>query len=472
MRRSFRGNRLYAAVFNEYMHTMLNRGYSIEYFVEGGRSRTGRTLSPKGGMISMTVRSFLRDHRKPIVFVPVYIGYEKILEASSYLGELRGAKKEKESIFGLFKTLKNLRNSFGQVTVNFGEPIKLAEFLDQDQPQWRDQAYDAEYRPTWLSGAVDRLAEKIAIHINNAAALNPVNLIGTLLLATPRQAMDERILEQQLGMLVKLLQTSPYSQYMSYPEGSPSEWIAYVERMNIVYRQKHPLGDIIVAEGPNAILLTYYRNNIQHLIAIPALIASLFRNNNTIPREHAVYLVGSIYPYVRAELFMRWSKEEIDDVVDHWIDVMCENDLLLHESGQLYRPAIGSNEFVMLDTLSRMMLQTLERYYIAMSILRRVGPGKLNAAALEEKSSLLAQRMSIMYGLNAPEFFDKTLFRNFIKHLQINEILQQDENGYLGHREDMEGIVDDARLVLDPDMRQSILQVTHNLARQLEGPEI
>src|SRR5690606_41235208 len=140
--------------------------------------------------------------------------------------------------------------------------------------------------------------------------------------------------------------------------------------------------------------------------------AQLLRHTAAVRRHNAGYVVGSIYPYVGADLFMSWSKEEIDDVVDHWIDVMCENNLLLHESGQLYRPAIGSNEFVMLDTLSRMMLQTLERYYIAMSILRRVGPGKLNAAALEEKSSLLAQRMSIMYGLNAPEFFDRTLFRN------------------------------------------------------------
>src|SRR5690606_39066944 len=201
------------------------------------------------------------------------------------------------------------------------------------------------------------------------------------------------------------------------------------------------LGDIIFAEGQSALLLTYYRNNVQHLIAIPALIASLFRNNNTIPREHAVYLVGSIYPYVRSELFMHWSKEEIDSLVDHWIDVMCRNNLLVHENGHLSRPPTGSSEFVMLDTLSRMMLQTLERYYIAMSILRRVGPGKLTANELEEKSSLLAQRMSILYGLDAPEFFDKTLFRNFIKHLQINAILQPDENGHLAHREDMEGIV-------------------------------
>src|SRR5690606_25620168 len=132
MRRSFRENKLYAAVFNEYMHSMLTRGYSVEYFVEGGRSRTGRTLPPKGGMISMTLRSFLRDHRKPIVFVPVYVGYEKILEERSYLGWLSGKMKEKESVLGLFKILGNLRDRFGKVTVNFGEPIFLAHFLDQE----------------------------------------------------------------------------------------------------------------------------------------------------------------------------------------------------------------------------------------------------------------------------------------------------------------------------------------------------
>ena len=94
MRRSFRDNPLYATVFNEYMHVMFSRGYSVEYFVEGGRSRTGRMLQPRPGMLSMTVRSFLRDHRKPIVFVPVYIGYEKVMEGRSYLGELRGKKTD------------------------------------------------------------------------------------------------------------------------------------------------------------------------------------------------------------------------------------------------------------------------------------------------------------------------------------------------------------------------------------------
>jgi glycerol-3-phosphate O-acyltransferase len=74
MRRTFKGNPLYTSVFNEYLHTLFTKGFPVEYFVEGGRSRTGRMLQPKTGMLAITLRSFLRSSRMPIVFVPVYIG--------------------------------------------------------------------------------------------------------------------------------------------------------------------------------------------------------------------------------------------------------------------------------------------------------------------------------------------------------------------------------------------------------------
>ena len=79
LRRSFRGNRLYAAVFDAYLHEILVRGHSIEYFVEGGRSRTGRLLAPKAGMLAMTVNSYIKDPKRPVVFVPIYFGYEKLI---------------------------------------------------------------------------------------------------------------------------------------------------------------------------------------------------------------------------------------------------------------------------------------------------------------------------------------------------------------------------------------------------------
>ena len=100
IRRSFAGNALYTVVFMKYLAAIMARGHSIEYFIEGGRSRTGRLLHPKTGMLSMTVRSFLRDPVRPVVFVPVYFGYERIVEANTYISELSGAPKKKESWLG------------------------------------------------------------------------------------------------------------------------------------------------------------------------------------------------------------------------------------------------------------------------------------------------------------------------------------------------------------------------------------
>src|SRR5699024_8672039 len=85
IRRSFRGNALYTAVLREYMHTLITRNTPIEYFIEGGRSRSGRLLPPKMGMLAMTVHSQLRRTNKPVVFIPTYIGYERIMEGGTYV---------------------------------------------------------------------------------------------------------------------------------------------------------------------------------------------------------------------------------------------------------------------------------------------------------------------------------------------------------------------------------------------------
>jgi glycerol-3-phosphate O-acyltransferase len=122
LRRSFKGQALYAAVFTKYLGFMMARGHPLEYFIEGGRSRTGRLLAPRTGMLSMTVRSYLNDPKRPVVFMPVYFGYERIVEGRTYIGELSGRPKEKESIAGLIKSLWVLRSKFGTVHVNLGEP--------------------------------------------------------------------------------------------------------------------------------------------------------------------------------------------------------------------------------------------------------------------------------------------------------------------------------------------------------------
>ncbi len=109
IRRTFKGNKLYSTVFREYLGELFTRGYSVEYFVEGGRSRTGRLLEPKTGTLSMTIQAMLRGGTRPITLVPIYIGYEHVMEVGTYAKELRGATK-KESLPQMLRGLRKLRN--------------------------------------------------------------------------------------------------------------------------------------------------------------------------------------------------------------------------------------------------------------------------------------------------------------------------------------------------------------------------
>src|SRR5690606_2550533 len=209
LRRSFKGNRLYATVFNAYLHQILTRGHAIEYFVEGGRSRGGRLVQARGGMRAMPVRSFVRGPRRPIAFAAVYFGYEKLIEGDSFISEHGGAEKQKESLFGLIRSVKALRENFGKVYVNIGEPIELASVLDEFRPGWRENE-QADERSPWLNDVVEELGHRIMRGINSAAAVTPISLLASILLSTPKQAMGELELTRQLRLSLDLLSRFRY----------------------------------------------------------------------------------------------------------------------------------------------------------------------------------------------------------------------------------------------------------------------
>ncbi|HEX8540334.1 MAG TPA: glycerol-3-phosphate 1-O-acyltransferase PlsB [Pseudomonas sp.] len=460
MRRTFKGNPLYTSVFNEYMHTLFTKGFPVEYFVEGGRSRTGRMLQPKTGMLAITLRSFLRNSRMPIVFVPVYIGYERVLEGRTYLGELRGATKKKESIFDIFKVIGALKQRFGQVSVNFGEPIKLAEFLDSEQADWRTQELGPQFRPAWLNETTNRLGERVARHLNEAAAINPVNLVALALLSTQRLALDDQAMARVLDLYLTLLHRVPYSPHTTLPDGDGRALIEHVKGMDLLSEQKDALGKILYLDEQNAVLMTYYRNNVLHIFALPSLLASFFQSSSRMTRELLLRYTRALYPYLQSELFIRWPLEELDAVVDQWLEAFVEQGLLRFENDVYLRPAPSSREFVLLTLLSRAIAQTLQRFYMATSLLLNSGQNTLSAEELEDLCTVMAQRLSILHGLNAPEFFDKSLFRHFIQTLLDLGVLRKDANGKLSYHPLLGELAEGAaKRVLPAEIRLSIRQV-------------
>jgi glycerol-3-phosphate O-acyltransferase len=463
IRRSFGGNALYTAVFVKYLAAIMARGHPVEYFIEGGRSRTGRLLQPKTGMLTMTVRSFLRDPRRPVVFVPVYFGYERLVEGATYVGELSGRPKEQESVLGLLGQARVLRERFGQVHVNLGEPIRLAELLDAQQRDWRTHPVDDDERLPWLGPAVDVLAEHIMRNINAAAAVTPVSLLAVTLLATPRQALGAVDLARQLELYQSLLSGFPYSARVTVTTLSGAQMIDYGVALRLITREPQALGAIVRMSQERAVLATYFRNNVLHLFALPSLVACAFAGNERVSGTDIQRLAWRVYPYIAAELFLRWSEAELPAVVDGVLGCLAQHGLIEADAdaGGWRRPPPSSAQAVQLSLLAQATIQTIERYYLVVAQLARAGSGAVTPAALEERCQQTAQRMALLYGLNAPEFFDRSLFANFIGLLRARRVVRAGSDGTLEFDDALLRVAQDAQFVLSEQLRHSILQVTH-----------
>jgi glycerol-3-phosphate O-acyltransferase len=464
LRRSFKGDALYPVVFAKYLGFMMARGHPLEYFIEGGRSRTGRLLSPRTGMLSMTVRSYLRDPKRPVKFMPVYFGYERIVEGRTYIGELSGQPKQKESVFVLFRSIVSvLRSKFGKVHVNLGQPIDLDELLQKHNPLWRSERTASEdSRAGWISQAITELAVRINTAINSAAAVTPINLVATAILASQRQALPEADLVGQIELYQHLLRDAPYSPLVTVTPASGRQIVAYTEAFGLLERQKHPLGDIMRMSPENAVLATYYRNNILHLFAMPSLLACAFVSNARMRTVDLQRLVWRVYPYISAELFLRWDEAQISAVTDSLLETFAQLNLLQvnADRSEWQRPPPTSLEAIRLSLLAQATIQTLERYYLAIALLLQAGSGAITPEALGERCHLMAQRMTVLYGLNSPEFVDKSLFRNFIELLIQRNVIQLSADKKLLYGEPLLAVATDAQLVLSEQIRHSILQVT------------
>ena len=466
IRRSFRGNALYAVVFMNYLAVIMARGHPVEYFIEGGRSRTGRLLAPKTGMLSMTVRSFLRQPVRPVVFVPVYFGYERVMEVDSYVGELSGKPKQKESFLGLVSSLRRLRERFGRVHVNLGEPLHLSALLDQQQADWRDQSVDDQGRAPWVAPVVDDLAARIMRNINSAASVTPINLLALTLLATPRYVLREADLQRQLDLYLRLLQALPYSDRVTVTELDAAGVIRYGEGLSAVVRSPADVaggGDLVGLEPAHAPAMTYYRNNVLHLFALPSLIACCFIANPRLRTDDIHRLAWRIYPYIGNELFLRWSEDQLVEVIDQTLQALAALGVLQGsiDQGWWERPRADSAEAMQLSLLSQPTIQVIERYYLPLALLHQAGSGVLTTSELQKRCERTAKQMVALYGYYAPEFFDRSLHEAFVGLLRRRGVLRADEEGRLLFDEAVLRIVDDAQLVLSETLRHSILQVTH-----------
>lgn len=313
IRRSFSGNALYTAVFKEYVHSLLSRNTPLEYFIEGGRSRTGLLLPAKKGMLAMTIQSHLRGNSKPIVFIPTYFGYEKLLEGSTYIKELGGQKKQAESLFGLLKSIQKIEKVFGKVHVNFGEPVFLNDLLQQNDAP-KHVALEEEL-PDSVKGVVNAAAEDILENINKAVVINPVSLISLVLLNAPTHSLAERDVLLRLEQFRHYLKANRYDDRMQITELSNHEIIQYAIQLKQIELIEHDNERWVKVCDKQDALLKYFSNNIMHTFVLAGLTAYMLKalsvEQQSVSVEALLSHIHAVYPDLKKQFFLKWEADAV-----------------------------------------------------------------------------------------------------------------------------------------------------------------
>jgi len=405
IRRSFRGNRMYSTIFREYLGLLFERGYSVKYYTEGGRSRTGRLLQPKTGMLAMTIQSLLRGIDRPLTLIPVYIGYEHVMEVGSYHKELSGSKKQKESIFGVIKAIKSLRN-YGKGYVNFGEPINLNQFLTNNVKSWKNSIDPIDpQKPNWLTPAVNVLANEVMTSVNQSVALTPVSLIALILLSTENKALAESELKAKLSFFLKLQQHAPYSQQMTLPEDDVDTLIAHIKSLNKLTIEQDEFGEILSLNETATLEMRYYRNNILHAYIVPALVCRILERNAKIAHLDIIKQVQQLASLIKGELFLWQTNSDVSNQVEQTLNFLLSENMVKQTKAGFWSIEQEMQVQAKIRVMAECVDETLQRLAIITNLLSRLAP--TNKGALEEQVIAIAKRLSKLNNINAPEFIDK-----------------------------------------------------------------
>jgi glycerol-3-phosphate O-acyltransferase len=277
IRRSFRGAQLYAEVFSEYIRMLVKEGFNMEFFLEGGRSRTGKLLLPKWGFLSILLKAYETGACDEMMFVPIYVGYDQVMEENIYLEELEGHKKKPETFKQLLKARKHLKKRCGRIYLQFDHPISLNDLLAKSDTPFAEMPRKKRhvfYR---------NLAFRITHRINQISVITPQALTAAAILNYPKKVFTRNSLTAFINIYLEHLQLQRAhlsEAFDNEPHLVDKTLVYYTKRKFINRLDPHKKGNVqsdnasfivIEEKRPN---LEYYKNNSIHFF-VPAAYAAL-----------------------------------------------------------------------------------------------------------------------------------------------------------------------------------------------------
>jgi len=318
LRRSFKGNDLYAEVFAKYIKVLLKEGLPLEFFIEGGRSRTGKMVMPKYGILSMIIQAYQEKACEDLAAIPVYIGYDRVIEEKSYLQELSGLPKEKEKATEMIKSSKLLRKRYGRVYMNVGEPILLKSYLAaQGKPL--DELTVEERQSLYR-----RIGYTIVRAINKVSVVTPFSLTAVGLLCYDRRGISLGELREVLALFYEYLAFSKVSFAMTFAdhEKAVGEALHLFNQSGLISRmgaeeEEEEIDEIVYSlDDDKRMNLEYYKNTILHYFLPVSFVATsvLTSSEDMVPINRINDDYSFFKRLFRHEFIFDDQKNDLDEV--------------------------------------------------------------------------------------------------------------------------------------------------------------
>jgi len=442
IRRSFRGDRLYAAVVDAYVRRLLRSGYPVELFLEGGRSRTGKLLAPKFGLLNMVADAALAIPDQECFFVPISIGYERVIEAQGYERELRGAEKTKEDAAGLLKSSELLRHRYGTINMQVGQILTFGEIRREIE-----LPADAPLTPAKRRSLVTRLGNRVMDEINRVTAVTPGALTALTLLSHEQRGIGHselldycaKLLSVAEGMGARASQTLRTASGTLRPEALREACQMFIDA-DVVEIQF--LEDPIAAgkkAGPGA-TYSVLRNKRLSLDTSKNIIVHFFVERALVAMALLTAPASSTSPGLRQATFS-WVRERVqalsklfkfefrfradapfEAIFQDTVRAMAEagevvqsGDYLAHGPGH-----DGWDGHLWLRTYASILQNFIEGYYVAARALELLEKSPMAEKELTKKALALGHRLFLEGAIERAEAVSKTIVQNafqaFIDH--------------------------------------------------------
>ena len=415
LRRTF-DDEVYKAVFRSYVAYLVREGFTQEFFIEGGRSRTGKSLAPRMGMLSWNVQGFIDSGRRDLLFVPVAITYERLVEEGSMVEELEGGAKKDESVLGLMRARKLLQRRFGSVFVNFGEPLSLGRVVESNRDLFLGED-DAE-KLAGRRAFTERLAHDLVERINLAMVANATSVAACAMLAETRSGMYREQLAERMNQLVELLRLQDVRLTPALSADVPAFQVSidFLLRLGLVKAENDARGEIIYYEEKDRRAFDVYRNVLFHFLVAPSLTARLVLQGTTVPelRQDLDFWLDLLYREFFAPRAIVHAAQ-LDAFLDHF-----ERLGALERSQDQLRATEKGRDYLLF--LAEQTQALLEAYYGVLSSLQALEE-PVPERTLEKETEAQFRRLHRVGEVTRLEGWSRVTFQNALALLAQRGVL-------------------------------------------------